>query len=44
MSDLISREALKEDFKSRLAKCDKWIAKAKDKETMITFALIAVQI
>lgn len=33
--DLISREALKEDFKSRLALCDEWIAKAKDKETKI---------
>ena len=35
MSDLISREALKEDFKSRLALCNEWIAKAKDKETKI---------
>ena len=34
-NDLISREALKEDFKSRLAKCNKWIEKAKDKETKI---------
>lgn len=33
--DLISREALKEDFKSRLALCNEWIAKAKDKETKI---------
>lgn len=28
-------DALKEDFKSRLADCDKWIEKAKDKETKI---------
>lgn len=33
--DLISRDALKEDFKSRLALCNEWIAKAKDKETKI---------
>lgn len=33
--DLISREALKEDFKSRLAACNDWIEKAKDKETKI---------
>ena len=33
--DLISREALRKDFKERLAKCDKWIEKAKDKETRI---------
>lgn len=33
--DLISREALKEDFKSRLADCNEWIEKAKDKETKI---------
>ena len=33
--DLISREALKKDFKERLAKCDEWIEKAKDKETKI---------
>lgn len=35
MSDLISRDALKEDFKSRLAVCNEWIEKAKDKETKI---------
>ena len=35
MSDLISREELKEDFKSRLALCNEWIEKAKDKETKI---------
>lgn len=34
-NDLISREALKEDFKSRLALCNEWIEKAKDKETKI---------
>lgn len=34
-SDLISREALKEDFKSRLTLCNKWIEEAKDKETKI---------
>ena len=34
-SDLISRNALKKDFKERLAKCDEWIEKAKDKETRI---------
>lgn len=34
-NDLISREALKEDFKSRLAYCNEWIEKAKDKETKI---------
>lgn len=34
-NDLISREALKEDFKSRLALCNDWIEKAKDKETKI---------
>ena len=34
-NDLISREALKEEFKSRLAKCNEWIEKAKDKETKI---------
>ena len=34
-NDLISREALKKDFKERLAKCDEWIEKAKDKETKI---------
>ena len=34
-NDLISREALKEDFKSRLAFCNEWIEKAKDKETKI---------
>lgn len=28
-------DALKEDFKSRLADCNKWIEKAKDKETKI---------
>lgn len=33
--DLISRSALKEDFKSRLAACNDWIEKAKDKETKI---------
>ena len=33
--DLISRNALKKDFKERLAKCDEWIEKAKDKETRI---------
>ena len=33
--DLISRNALKKDFKERLAKCDEWIEKAKDKETKI---------
>ena len=32
---LIDAEALKEDFKSRLAKCNEWIEKAKDKETKI---------
>lgn len=35
MSDLISREDLKEDFKSRLALCNEWLEKAKDKETKI---------
>ena len=34
-NDLISREALKEDFKSRLADCNDWIEKAKNKETKI---------
>lgn len=34
-SDLISREALKEDMKSRLSACNEWIEKAKDKETKI---------
>ena len=34
-NDLISRSALKEDFKSRLARCNEWIEKAKDKETKI---------
>lgn len=34
-NDLISRKALKEDFKSRLARCDEWIKKAKDNETRI---------
>lgn len=34
-NDLISREALKEDFKSRLSDCNEWIDKAKDKETKI---------
>ena len=34
-NDLISREALREDFKSRLALCNEWIEKAKDKETKI---------
>lgn len=33
--DCISREDLKEDFKSRLALCNEWIEKAKDKETKI---------
>jgi len=33
--DLISREALKEEFKSRLVACNEWIEKAKDKETRI---------
>jgi len=33
--DLISREALKEDFKTRLADCNDWIENAKDKETKI---------
>ena len=28
-------DALKEDFKSRLVKCNEWIEKAKDKETKI---------
>lgn len=34
-NDLISRKALKEDFKSRLARCDEWIKKAKDEGTRI---------
>jgi hypothetical protein len=34
-NDLISREALKEDMKSRLSVCNEWIEKAKDKETKI---------
>ena len=34
-NDLISREALKEDFKTRLADCNDWIENAKDKETKI---------
>lgn len=34
-NDLISREALKKDFEERNKACDKWIAKAKDKETKI---------
>ena len=33
--DLISRDTLKEDFKSRLADCNKWIENAKDNETKI---------
>lgn len=33
--DIISRSALKEDFESRLALCNEWIEKAKDKETKI---------
>ena len=33
--DLISRSALIEDFKSRLADCNDWIENAKDKETKI---------
>ena len=31
----IDADALKEDFKSRLALCNEWIATAKDKETRI---------
>ena len=34
-NDLISRNDLKEDMKSRLSKCNEWIEKAKDKETKI---------
>lgn len=34
-NDTISREALKEDMKSRLSVCNEWIEKAKDKETRI---------
>lgn len=34
-NDLISRKELKKDFKSRLALCNEWIEKAKDKETKI---------
>ena len=34
-NDLISREALKADFKSRLSICNGWIVNAKDKETKI---------
>lgn len=34
-NDLISRSALKEEFKSRLAACNDWIEQAKDKETKI---------
>lgn len=33
--DLISRSALIENFESRLALCNEWIEKAKDKETKI---------
>lgn len=33
-------DALKEDFKSRLADCNKWIEKAKDKETKIRASAI----
>jgi len=32
---LIDADALKEDFKERLSKCNDWIEKAKDKETKI---------
>ena len=32
---LIDADALREDFKSRLAECNEWIEKAKDKETKI---------
>lgn len=34
-NDLISREALKEDFEERNKVCDKWIEEAKDEETKI---------
>ena len=34
-NDLISRSALIEDYKSRLADCNDWIENAKDKETKI---------
>ena len=33
-------DALKEDFKSRLADCNEWIEKAKDKETKIRASAI----
>lgn len=33
--DLISRDALKEDFQSRFIDCNEWIERAKDKETKI---------
>lgn len=32
---LVDADALKEDFKTRLAACNEWIEKAKDKETKI---------
>lgn len=34
-NDLISREALKEDFKQRLSECNDWIENSKDRETRI---------
>ena len=43
-NDLISREALKEDFKSRLALCNEWIEKAKDKETKIRASAVKAYI
>lgn len=33
-------DALKEDFKSRLALCNEWIEKAKDKETKIRASVV----
>lgn len=39
-NDLISREALKEDFKARLVDCNEWIEKAKDNETKIRASAI----
>lgn len=43
-NDLISRSALKEDFKSRLALCNEWIEKAKDKETKIRASAVKAYI
>ena len=41
---IIDADELKEDFKSRLALCNEWIEKAKDKETKIRASAVKAYI